>query len=200
MSEETNDVAVHPLGSIFCGMMCDELFREAICNLNALPTLDEVKGNPMPGKKFHKGVMGFRRLGRNLTLSIGCGRAMVRQIELHKFIAMVQNMKNEQDATTVLENFVEGDDSRMPRGQILGRINPDYSCIVVAQGLVGRVIQGPTDLVRLDCYYLSKEVLTGFYISSKLQDGMQNDLDKLIGSFDGWKAYNLPRDTFEPGL
>ncbi len=192
----------NPLESIFAGMEArDEVFSLALQHLAHLPTMDEVRNAPMPGKGFYEGVMGYRRNAGSLKISVGCGRALVRNIEPSKFIAMVQNMHIEKDATVVLENFIEGENSNiLPRGQVLGRINPDYSCIVVAQGLSGRVIHGPSDLVRLDAYYLSKELLTGFYISTKLQHGIQSKLDELIGSHDGWKAYNIPRDPCEPAL
>lgn len=200
-TETPYEVAPKYLDTIFSGMMENEVIRQAIKNLANLPTMDEARERPMPGKKFYEGVMGYRRVANTLKLSVGCGRAMVRHIDPSKFIAMVENMHNEKLATIVIENFTEGEDSnRMPRGQILGRINPDYSCMVIAQGLTGRVIHGPSDMVRLDAYYISKELLTAFYISSRLQRGVQSKLDELIGSFDGWKAYNIPRDPCEPAL
>lgn len=196
----------NPLSHIFAGMMAaeDGVFRTAIQNLAALPSLDDVKLNPMPGKPFPKapfdrGVMGFRRLGRHLTLAFGCGTAMVRQVELGKYIAMVQAMKNKNHETIVLENFIEGEDGgRMPRGQVLGRIVPEYSAVLIVQGLSGRVIHSPADIVKSDVYYIGKEQLTAFYISSKLQQGNEETLDELAGAFDGWKAYNLPASLDAP--
>ncbi|MBJ6799731.1 hypothetical protein [Geomonas propionica] len=192
----------NPLDTIFTGMKArDPIFELTLQNLAGLPTLNEVEGHPMPGKAFHQGVMGYRRNANSLRISVGCGRAMVRHIEPAKFIAMAENMHEDRLATVVLENFTDGErDGRMPRGQVLGRINPDYSCIVIAQGLTGRVIHGTSDLVRLDAYYVAKDLLAGFYLSAKLQHGVQSKLDELIGSFDGWKAYDIPRDPCAPEL
>lgn len=196
----------NPFTRIFGDMMAaeDGVFRDAINNLAALPSMDHVRKNPMPGKPFPKkpydrGVMGFRRLGRHLTLAFGCGTAMVRQVELGKYIAMVQEMKNKNHETIVLENFIEGEDGgRMPRGQVLGRIVPEYSAVLIVQGLSGRVIHSPADIVKSDVYYISKEQLSAFYISSKLQQGNEETLDELAGAFDGWLAYNLPPSLDAP--
>lgn len=188
------------LGNIFAGMMEDETFHRTIQNLSELPSLEDVAQRPMPGKKFCRGVIGFRRQHRNLTLAVGCGRAMVRQIELAKYLALMQNMHDDRDATIVLENFVESDDGRLPRGQVLGRFIPEFSCLVVAQGLTGRVIHSPSDIVKLDAYYLSKEALSGFFISCRLQHGAQELLDELAGAHDGWKAYDIPRNPCQPEL
>ena len=153
----------------------------------------------MPGKPFKKGqsAIGFKRNGRNLNLTIACGRAIVRQIELIKFVTMIEKM-HDADATVVLENFSDADEYKASRGQTLGRFNPAYSCITVAQGLTGRVIHDASDVVRLDAYYLDKDVLTAFYISSKLQLGMENKLTELIGAYDGWKVFELPVDPCNP--
>ena len=142
--------------------------------------------------------MGFRRNGRNLNLTIACGKTMIRQIALPRFIAMVQNMSDPDTATIVLENFTEGEESRQPRGQVLGRLNPNFSCITVAQGLTGRVIHGPSDLARLDVYYLAKDQLMAFYIAAKYQIGVEDELDEMIGAFDGWKVFDIPLDPCNP--
>lgn len=192
-----------PLEDIFSGMYDDAKFEQAIKSLARFPELEKLRlqRKYLPGKPFEKpGVMGFRRNGRNLVLTIACEKTMVRQIALQKYIAMVQNMNDPRNATIVLENFIEPDENRQPRGQVLGRLNPQYSCITVAQGLTGRVIHGPDDLVRLDAYYIDKQLLTAFYIASKVQIGHQDTLDELIGAYDGWKAYDLPLDPFTPSL
>jgi len=189
----------NPLESIYAARYMNETFAQALQNLNSLPDIETVQKKYMPGKPFKKaGVIGFRRNGRNLTLTIACEKAMVRQIDLSKFIAMVENMHVEDTATVVLENFIEPDENKQPRGQVLGRLNGTYSCITVAQGLTGRVIHGVGDVVRFDAYYLDKELLTSFYLAAKAQQGVKNELDELIGAFDGWKAFEIPLDPCQP--
>lgn len=156
------------------------------------------KPKKMPGKPLKEGVIGFRRNGRNINLTIACGRAIVRQIELLKFVTMIEKMDSATDSTVVLENFADADEYKASRGQILGRFNPTYSCITVAQGLTGRVIHSASDVVRMDAYYLNKDILTAFYITSKLQLGMEDKLTELIGAYDGWKVFDLPEEPCNP--
>lgn len=193
------EITTNLLESIFSKRFDDQNFAQALQNLNNLPDIEMVKGKYMPGKPFKRaGVIGFRRNGRNLTLTIACEKAMVRQIDLSKYIAMVENMHEGDAATIVLENFIEPDENRQPRGQVLGRLNSTYSCITVAQGLTGRVIHGVGDVVRFDAYYLDKELLTSFYLAAKAQQGVKDELDELIGAFDGWKAFEIPLDPCQP--
>lgn len=155
----------------------------------------------MPGKPFENvGVMGFRRQANLLRLTIACERAIVRNLELGKFIAMVERMNDPEKATIVLENFTEADDNRTPRGQVLGRINPEFSCITVAQGLTGRVIHSHGDLARLDVYYVSREQLTSFYLAAKAQIGDEGKLNELVAAYDGWKAFDIPLNPCHPEL
>lgn len=170
----------------------ETVFKKTLDKLAALPA-----PNKMPGKPLKKGYMGFKRNGRNMNLTIACGRAIVRQIELIKFTSMLEKM-NDRDATVVLENFSDADEYKASRGQILGRFNPKYSCITVAQGLTGRVIHDTTDVVRMDAYYLEKDMLAAYYIAAKYQLGVQGDLDNLIGAYDGWKVFELPIDPCNP--
>lgn len=173
----------------------DPVFVQAMENLMSIKPL----GKGMPGKEFEKeGAMGFRREATRLRLTIACEKAVVRNLVLGKFIAMVERMHNERQATVVLENFVEPDENRMPRGQILGRINPEYSCIMIAQGLTGRLIHTHADLARLDVYYLSRRKLTSFYLAAKEQVGEEDTLNNLIAAFDGWKAFDIPLDPRKP--
>lgn len=177
----------------------DEVFATAIKNLSGIRSIAEVKGDPMPGRDFEgEGVIGFRRQANLLRLTIACERAVVRHLELGKFIAMVERMHDPEKATIVLENFTEPDENRMPRGQVLGRINPQYSCITVAQGLTGRIIHTHNDLARLDVYYLSQEQLTSFYLAAKAQIGVEGKLNELISAYDGWKAFDIPLNPNTP--
>lgn len=200
LTDDTDVVSPYLFGELFDGMLSDPVFKRTIRKLADLPSLSDVEKKPMDGKKFYRGVMGYRRRGWHLLLAVGCGRAMVREIALAKYLALVQNMHDDRNATIVLENFTESEDGRMPRGQVLGRIFPEFSALVVAQGLTGKVIHSPSDIVKMDCYYLSKEALAGFYISCKLQHGAQDLLDELAGAHDGWKAFNLTSNLCDPEL
>lgn len=192
MTTSVQSPVLNPLESIFASRYEDQKFKKTIEDIARLPA-----PNKMPGKPLKEGVIGFKRSGRNLSLTIACGRAIVRQIELLKFVTMIEKMKD-ADATVVLENFSDADEYKASRGQILGRFNPKYSCITVAQGLTGRVIHGTSDVVRLDAYYLNKDVLAAFYIAAKFQMGMEDKLTELIGAYDGWKVFELPVDPCNP--
>lgn len=170
------------------------IFKKTIDNLARLE-----KPGAMPGKPLREGVIGFKRNGKSMNLTIACGRAIVRQLDLIKFVTMIEKM-HDRDATVVLENFADADEYRVSRGQVLGRFNPRYSCFTVAQGLTGRVIHDSSDVVRLDAYYLERDLLTAFYITSKLQLGMEAKLSELIGAYDGWKVYELPVDPCDPEI
>lgn len=204
LDEETIAEALsvqNPLEVIFRGRYEDIAFNTAIQNLARIKPISEVKENPMPGKPFDNvGVMGFRRQSSLLRLTIACERAMVRNLELGKFIAMVERMNDPEKATIVLENFTEADENRVPRGQVLGRINPEFSCITVAQGLTGRVIHSHSDLARLDAYYISREQLTSFYLAAKAQIGDEGKLNELVAAYDGWKAFDIPLNPCHPEL
>lgn len=182
----------NPLEAIFQHRYTDTKFKATLDNLARLEP-----PSAMPGKPLKEGVIGFKRNAMSLNLTIACGRAIVRQIELLKFVTMIEKM-HDRDATVVLENFADADEKRTSRGQTLGRFNPRYSCITVAQGLTGRVIHDASDVVRLDAYYLEKDILTAFYITSKLQLGMEAKLSELIGAYDGWKVFELPIDPCDP--
>ena len=191
----------NPLDTIFNGRCEDGIFSQALQNLAGIKLISEVKESPMPGKPFDNvGVMGFRRVANRLRLTIACERAIVRDLELGKFIAMVERMHDPEKATIVLENFTEADENRVPRGQVLGRINQEFSCITVAQGLTGRVIHSHGDLARLDAYYVSREQLTSFYLAAKAQIGDEGKLNELVAAYDGWKAFDIPLNPCQPEL
>jgi hypothetical protein len=173
----------------------DPVFIQAMQNLVSIKPF----GEGVPGKEFEaEGAMGFRRETNRLRLTIACEKAVIRNLVLGKFIAMVERMHDPELATIVLENFTEPDEYRVPRGQILGRINPEYSCIMVAQGLTGRLIHTHADLARLDVYYLSRRKLTSFYLAAKEQIGEEDTLNNLIAAFDGWKAFDIPLNPRKP--
>ena len=184
-----------PLELIFAGK-----HPNALQNLAHIKPIGDI-GTGMPGKEYVKeGAMGFRRQSSLLRLTIACERAVVRNLELGKFIAMVERMQDPETATIVLENFTEQEENRTPRGQVLGRINAEYSCIVVAQGLTGRLIHSHSDLARMDVYYLSREKLTAFYLAAKAQIGEEGTLNELISAYDGWKAFDIPLNPCRPDV
>lgn len=185
----------------FEGESQDPVLKQAIRNLATIKPIKPIEeiGGGMPGKLFEgEGALGFRREAGRLRLTIACEKAVVRNLELGKFIAMVERMHDPAQATIVIENFTEPDENRMPRGQILGRINPDYSCVMIAQGLTGRLIHSHADLARLDVYYLSRRKLTSFYLAAKEQIGEEGKLNNLIAAFDGWKAFDIPLNPCKP--
>lgn len=171
---------------------------QGLKNLALLPEFDPDEGQPVPGKLFSAGVMGFRRTGRGLQLAVACGKAMVRYIDLGKFIAMVENLHDPQTATIMLENFQEQDDKRSARGQILGRINAQHSAITIIQGVSGRIIRGPSDIALFDVYYINRKDMTAFYLAAKAQISNADTLETMIAAFDGWKAFDVPLNPLDP--
>lgn len=171
---------------------------QGLKNLASMPEFDPEEGEPVPGKVFSPGVVGFRRTGRGLQLAVACGKAMVRYIDLAKFIAMVENLHDTQTATIMLENFQEQDDKRSARGQILGRINAQYSAITIIQGVSGRIIRGPSDIALFDVYYIDRKDMTAFYLAAKAQISNADRLETMIAAFDGWKAFDVPLNPLDP--
>lgn len=163
-----------------------------IANLAALPPLAEVERRPMTHKAFEKGAMGFRRQSKYMSIAVACGKAMVRHIDLRKFVSLVEMMNDENKNTIMLENFSDSDESRAARGQVLGRIHPLYSAICIVQGLTGRVIRSDSDIVRYDVYYLDRDQLASFYLSSKYQLKGGDDLENMISTYSGWVEYDVP--------
>lgn len=175
----------------------DEAFAQGLKNLSELPESCS-KTNIVRGKSYEDGVIGFRRTGRNLTLAIAGGKALVRYIDLEKFIVMVEKMHDPDSSTILLKNYQDQDEYKGGRGQELGRINPKCSAIQVMQGLCGRVIKSPSDLAAHDVYYIPRKDLTSFYLAAKSQISTENTLESLISAFDGWKQFRIPLDPMNP--
>lgn len=169
---------------------------QGIANLSGLPELDPA--NKVPGKEFEKGVMGLKHTHKGLRIAIACGKVMVRRLPLEKYIALVEYMHNDESASIMLQNFSDQEDGRMAKGQILGRINPQYSAITVIQGVTGRIIRGPGDIALYDVYYLDKQDMMSFYLAAKFQIGNEDQLDSMIAAFDGWKAFSVPLNPLDP--
>jgi hypothetical protein len=170
-------------------------------NLADLPEYQPEKNSPtpVPGKSFDSGIIGLRnRRGKTPELAIACGTNIVRYIPLVKFIALVENMKNPDKATIMLENFSNQDEKSSGRGQVLARINAKHSAISIVQGVTGRVIRGPGDIALYEVYYLPRPDLTAFYLTAKFQIGKEDDLDIMITANEGWKAYSIPLDPLNP--
>lgn len=173
----------------------DEQFIQGLANLKALP----VKQVKVAGKPCEvTGVLGFRKGSRGLQLAMACGKAMVRYIDLRKFMAMVEFAHDEESSTIMLQNFSESEENSSGRGQILGRLLLANSAIVIIQGVVGRVVRGPSDIALFDAYYLDRKDLFTFYLAAKAQISNQDQLETMIAAFDGWKAFQVPSDPLNP--
>lgn len=169
---------------------------QGIANLAALPALDPA--NKVPGKEFERGIMGLKTSQKGLRIAVAGGKVMVRYMALDKFVALVEKMNDKESATILLQNFSDQEDGRMARGQILARINPQYSALTVIQGVTGRIIRGPQDIALYDVYYLDKQDLMAFYVAAKFQLGNEDQLDSMIAAFDGWKAFSVPLNPLDP--
>lgn len=176
----------------------DDHLAKGLANLNSLPKLDSKEFTPVAGRAFERGVIGFRRAGNSLVLAIACGKAQVRYLTLEKFIALVENMDDPVSSTIMIQNFQDQDDYKSAKGQVLARINPASSAIHVIQGLTARIIRNPSDIAAFDVYYLDRTDLTSFYLAAKAQISIQNKLDAMIATYDGWKAFNVPLDPLNP--
>ena len=185
--------------SIFSEIVGNDVnFIQGMENLNTLPPFDPPPP-PVKSKEFTAGVIGFRRIGsNNLTFAIACGKAQVRYIPLTKFIAMIENLHDPESATIMLQNFQDQQDSRSAKGQILGRINAESSAIMIIQGVTGRIIRGPSDIALFDVYYIDRNDLTSFYLAAKAQISNADELETMIATYDGWKAFDVPLDPLNP--
>ncbi len=172
----------------------NELFKRGLENLAKLPETP----TPIPSKEFSPGCIGFRKQSRGVQIAVACGKAMVRYLDLNKFITMVERMDDPQTATIMLQNFTDSDDSRGAKGQILGRINPEASAITIIQGVTGRIIRGPSDIALYDAYFVDRQQLTSFYLASKAQISTADTLETMIAAFDGWKAFDVPLNPLKP--
>lgn len=187
------------LNDIYADVLNDKeernaLFRRGLMNLACLPATPA----PIKGKEFSEGCMGFRKQSYGIQLAVACGKAMVRYLDLKKFITMVEQMDDPQTATIMLQNSTDSDDSRGAKGQILGRINPKASAITIIQGVTGRIIRGPSDIALYDSYFINRKDLTSFYLASKAQISTADTLETMIAAFDGWKAFDVPLDPLKP--
>ena len=176
----------------------NEALLQGLTNLNSMAKLEDAED--VAGKKYTKGVLGFRKYRSNLAITVACGTAQVRYIKLPKYISMIENLhQTDSSATIMLQNFETSDnDKSASKGQILGRINPKSSAIHIMQGLTGRIIRNPSDIALLDIYYIDRAELTSYYLASKFQIGNEGKLEEMIATFDGWKAFEVPLDLANP--
>lgn len=193
MSEESQETLNQDLQTLFGGELLKNLeLSRGFANLARLPLLSEVKQNPMTHKAFEKGYMGFRRQSRYMSIAVACGKAMVRNIDLRKYVSLVEMMNDELKHTIMLENFSDADEGRAARGQVLGRIHPKYSALCIVQGLTGRVIRNDSDIVRYDVYYLDRDQMASFYLACKYQLKGGDELENMISTYSGWVEYDVP--------
>ena len=176
----------------------DAALQQGLKNLNTLPAFDS-EFEPVKGKDFTPGIIGFRRSpSGGMNLAVACGTAQVRYLSLAKYIAMIENLHSSAAATIMLQNFTESDDGKGGRGQILGRINAASSAITIIQGVTGRIVRGPSDIALFDVYYIDRRDLTAFYLAAKHQISNADQLETMIATFDGWKAFRVPLDPLDP--
>lgn len=199
-SETSHEVPANTLLQNLLGQSIenDAAMKQGLLNLNSLPEFSP-ELPPVPGKEFNIGLIGFRRSpsgGQNLA--IACGKAQVRYIPLAKYIAMIENLHDRDNASIMLQNFTESDDNRSGRGQVLGRINAASSAITIIQGVTSRIIRGPSDIALFDVYHIDRRDLTAFYIASKYQISTADQLETMIATFDGWKAFDVPLNPLNP--
>ena len=98
----------------------------------------------------------------------------------------------------MLQNFTESEEGNGGRGQILGRLLLENSAIVIIQGVVGRIVRGPSDIALYDVYYLDKKDLFAFYLAAKAQIANKDQLETMIAAYDGWKAFHVPSNPLHP--
>lgn len=169
---------------------------QGLTNLNDIPEFSKTK--TVKGKGFVAGLMGLRNFKSKLSLVVACGTAQVRYIDLEKYVAMIEKMKDPESATIILQNFQDQEDYKSAKGQILGRINPQCSAIHIIQGLTGRIIRSPSDIALFDVYYIDRVDLTTYYLAAKCQIGNASELDDMIATYEGWKAFEVPLDPLNP--
>ena len=175
--------------------------NQGLKNLNIIPSFEKESGPPpaVKGKEFNKGVMGFQRKDKGeLSLAVACGKAQVRYIPLAKYIALVENLHDPDSATIMIQNFKDQDEYQSSKGQVLARIIPDSSAISIIQGVTGRVVRGPRDIALFDVYYIDRTDMMAFYLAAKAQISNKDELEAMIQTYEGWKAYDVPLDPMNP--
>ena len=201
---EKNDVTAEALKALLgiytkvLSVQVSSGMSQGLVNLSGLVEFDLEQGlpKPVPGHGEVKlGVIGFRRASGQMSLAAACDTATVQYFPLEKVIAMIEGMHDERRANVVTQNHKVGDEGR---GQIVARINPVHSAFHVVQGVIGRVIKEPKDIVRSDVYYFDRQKLTSYYLAAKEQISTEDQLDDMIAAYDGWKGYSIPIDPLNP--
>lgn len=206
MTEENQ--LTDPKGATDIGSMLGGIFKtdpkegenklqQGLENLQTLPAYD-TPPPPVPGKVFAPGVIGFRKSSGMLHLAIACGTAQVRYIPLAKYIALIENLHDPESASIMLQNFQDKDEYKSAKGQVTARINAQSSAIIVIQGVTGRIIRSPQDIALFDVYYIDRKDLTAYYLAAKSQISTADQLETMIATYDGWKAFNVPLNPLNP--
>ncbi len=206
MSQDTSTVgnvvpdALSALQDLFFNDLAEDQpgLTQGLMNLACLPEFDLKKSIPasVPGHgEVKRGILGFRRMGGQMTLAMACGTAPIHYQPLDKYIAMVEGMHDERSANVIIQNHKTGDDGR---SQIIARLNPKHSAIHVVHGVVGRVIKEPSHILTNDVYYIPRGTLGRYYLAAKAQIEAGDQLDSLIAAYDGFKGYSIPIDPFNP--
>lgn len=168
----------------------DQNCCEGVHNIYSMATIAEA-APAIPGEKIERGIITLRGSGRRVSATIACGKQQIRDIELFKFVRLIESMFSEGNETVLLRNCMDEDGSKSGRGQILGRINPASACIQIMQGLAGRVVRGAKDIVISDSYYLDRTALLSVYLTAKVLIRDRDKLESLL-CYDGWRDFDIP--------
>lgn len=154
-----------------------------------LENINMITDPPLRHMEKNPGILGFSRQQSELKLTIAYNKQMVRHITLRQFAELVEKI----DQTLLLSNFKESDRNfgSAPKGQLLCSLKSNLSCLVFVQGVVGRIVRSPQDVALRSEYYIDKEMLKAFFVTSKLQLENQNELEQLMTAYDGWLDYKI---------
>lgn len=207
MSEKKNGGNVVPgaakaLQEIFSNDLADAQpgLVQGLVNLASLPEFDLPNNIPaaVPGHgEVQRGVIGFRRMGGQVTLALACGTASIAYFPLDKFNAIIEGAHDERSANINVQSPVQGKDGC---GQILARLNPRHSAIHVIHGVHGRVIKEKKHIVSNEVYYIPRATLGRYYLAAKAQIEAGDQLDSMIAAYDGMTGYSISLDPLSPEL
>jgi hypothetical protein len=154
-----------------------------------LENINMITDPPVRHMEQNPGILGYSRRDGELRLTIAYNKQMIRHVTLRQFVELIENI----DQTLLLSNFKESDRNfgSAPKGQLLCSLKSNLSCLVFVQGVVSRIVRNPQDIAIRAEYYINKEMLKAFFVTSKLQLENQNELDQLMTAYDGWLDYDI---------
>lgn len=187
------------LETLFGRLLDSPGFAEGLTALAKFPPLDLEKKTPAPyrGNPFNPAVTAIKFFGGEMRIAVAAHGSLPHQIPAAKLIAMVELMEDPSNNTITIQTFSVPEDKREGRPQILGRILPAHSAINIAYGPVGRPIRKIADILHLDSFQVSREVLGALYLAAKFQIGNEDMLDNLIASYEGIRHFDIPSGRYE---